>query len=475
MGSHLTGRKILTHNNTLQNLCRGVGERVLFTNSRLDKPIKPERSSIFEDRLHHYRDQLVSSLGFQSPVAREEFPSFYTGHRRKVYDEAVAGLALLPFRPRDANLKTFVKSEKIVEGLKCDPVPRVIQPRTPRYNVEVGRFLRPLEKKMYKAIDLLFESPTIMSEYNAFTQAAVLFEKWNKFKMPACVGLDASRFDQHVSVPALKFEHSIYNRIFKSKELARLLTFQIKNAGYAVASDGEFEYRVRGSRMSGDMNTSLGNKLLMTLMCRAFIETTHTHIELANNGDDCLLIMEKSDLSKIQNLIKYFEEFGFKLVLEKPVYEFEQIEFCQTSPCMANGVYRMIRNVKTCLAKDMACTNMGWRLDEFRHWLYDVGSCGLASAADVPILGKFYSKLKTIGNPGNYNGKYNQDFKWYWASSRDARCSYNSSDSYSRYSFWLSSGITPDEQVSIENQIDHLNWGDDMRQHIESNIHYLLK
>lgn len=473
MGSHLTGKTILTHNNTLTNLCRGVGERVLFTDDKCTKPTQP-KALIFVKRLQRYLDQLVLSLGSQSCVSREQFAGFYTGHRRKVYDRAVAGLVLQPIRPRDACLKTFVKAEKFIEGAKIDPVPRVIQPRTPRYNVELGRYLRPLEKKVYKAIDGMFKSPTIMSEYNAFTQAKVLRTKWAKYKQPVCVGIDASRFDQHVSVQALQFEHSFYKKLFRSKELDLLLSWQINNRGFAVASDGEFQYRVKGSRMSGDMNTSLGNKFLMCLMCKAFIDQTGVDVELANNGDDCLLILEREDLNRLSNLEEYFKDFGFKMVREEPVYEFEQIEFCQTKPVCCNGVYRMVRNVKTCLAKDMACVNLGWREDEFRHWLFDVGTCGLATAADVPILGRFYRKLCSIGTLGDYNNKFNTEYKWYWSSSKNAKCLSTHPDNHGRYSFWLSTGIAPDEQITIENSLESLSWGDDMRQHITT-IAYLLK
>lgn len=467
-----------THNNSLSNLCRGVGERVLFTkyDSKIGKwvgPIKP-KLNVFEQRLHHFRDKLVSDLGYQSPVTHDQFVDFYKGHRRLVYQRAVDGLALMPFRPRDAKLKTFVKCEKIVEGIKVDPVPRVIQPRDPRYNVELGKFLRPLEKKMYASINNLFQSPTIMSEFNAYTQAKTLKDKWDMFTQPVCVGLDASRFDQHVSVPALRFEHSIYNSIFKSKELRSILELQIQNYGLATSSDGYFNYKVRGSRMSGDMNTSLGNKILMCLMCKAYIDSTNVKIELANNGDDCLLILERKHLIKLNNMIDYFKEFGFNIVTEKPVYEFEQIEFCQTKPVCSNGIYRMVRNVKICLAKDMTCVTLGERVDQYKYWLNDIGTCGKAIANDVPILGKFYQKLCDLGEVGNYQGKYDNEFKWYRIQSNDASCTYSHPDSHGRYSFWLSTGITPDEQECIESSIDAFNWGDDKRQLIDSIAYQIL-
>jgi len=362
-------------------------------------------------------------------------------------------------------LKTFVKAEKLNFTLKFDPAPRVIQPRDPRFNVEVGRFLRPLEHKLYDAIDNIFGSPTIMSSYNAFTQAKILKEKWDKFSDPVCVGMDASRFDQHVSKQALEFEHSVYNRIFHDAELRRLLRMQLVNRGMARASDGYFTYVVHGSRMSGDMNTSMGNKLLMCLMSHSYLTSLGIPFEYANNGDDCLIFTETKYLKRLATLYKYFERFGFDIKTEDPVYEFEQVEFCQTKPVCVNNVWRMIRNVKTCLTKDVTCVNLGHDVEMYRILLNNIGDCGLAVASDVPVLGSFYRMLKRFGKVGSV---VHQDiFGYYFVSSKGASCDHDYPDAHGRYSFWLSSGISPDAQIAIEQYFDSSVWGGDNRQVID--------
>lgn len=444
----------------------------MYTNKNLDRP-QVDTYGIFEKRLHHYRDQLVREIGWQSSVTHEEFVGFYKGRRQQVYAEAAASLVLEPVCPRDAYLTTFVKAEKINLDVKCDPVPRVIQPRNPRYNVEVGCFLRPLEKKMYDAIDKLFGSPTIVGSYNSYTQAQVIRSKWENYTKPVCVGLDASRFDQHVSAQALLFEHSIYNRIFRKKKLARLLDMQIKNRGVARAKDGWFPYSKIGSRMSGDMNTSLGNKILMCLMAKSFIDHIGVECSFINNGDDCLMILDAKNLTRLHAMENWFKDFGFTIVREMPVYEFEQIEFCQTRPVKVNGIWRMVRNMKTCLTKDVTCINLGHRVDQYEAWLYDVGVCGESVAGDVPVLGAFYAMLKRLGKPGFYQG-YDDDFKWYRTASANARLTHNTTDAYGRYSYWISSGLSPDEQIVLEDYFSTFIRGGDKRQLIET-ISYLFK
>jgi hypothetical protein len=317
---------------------------------------------------------------------------------------------------------------------------------------------------MYDAIDNLFGSPTIMSPYNAYAQATHLRAKWDRLHSPVCVGMDASRFDQHVSVQALQFEHSVYNALFRSKHLKWLLNMQIKNRGVARASDGYFKYETEGSRMSGDMNTSMGNKLLMCLMSLSYLTSLNIPFEYANNGDDCLIFLNKQDLSALNNLESYFRTFGFDIVREKPVYEFEQLEFCQTQPVCCNGIWRMVRKPATCLSKDASCVNLGHNVDMYRRLLLDIGNCGMTTAADVPVLGSFYRMLCRFGLPGNYSGSWDREYQYYYRSSLNAACRHDHPDPYGRYSFWKMTGISPDAQESIEKYFDESVWGADNRQ-----------
>lgn len=473
MSSLVTGHTVVTHNNTIDNVARGVGERVLYTNAKLDKPISPV-NGIFVKRLESYRKSLLRGIGWQSPVSRQDFVGFYKGPRAALYQRAVNGLELKPIRPQDSFLKTFVKAEKINTTLKADPVPRVIQPRSPRFNVEVGRYLRPIEKLIYKEIDALFGSPTIMSEYNAYRQAEVLRGKWEQFSDPVCVGLDASRFDQHVSKQALQFEHSLYNDIFKSKHLKWLLKMQLRNVGFANASDGSFTYVKHGSRMSGDMNTSLGNKILMCLMAKSYIDSLQTPVAFVNNGDDCLLFMEKRDLNKLSGLKAYFKDFGFNIVTELPVAEFEQIVFCQTQPLFSNGVWRMVRGFKTSLSKDVTNVNLGHRVDEYRGWLRDVANCGKIVAQDIPVLGSFYSMLSRFSTDSKYSSGSDNEYRWYNRLGVNAHSAGESPDDASRLSFYIAFGISPDEQLALEQYFDDAIWGSSKRQ-LTTTLNYLFQ
>ena len=72
---------------------------------------------------------------------------------------------------------------------------------------------------------------------NADKQGQVLRSMWEEFDSPVGVGLDASRFDQHVSMAALKVEHDHWVSMVPSEcrqWLRELLNYQLVNHGRAV-------------------------------------------------------------------------------------------------------------------------------------------------------------------------------------------------------------------------------------------------
>ena len=179
------------------------------------------------------------------------------------------------------------------------------------------------------------------------------------FADPVAVGLDAKKFDMHVSAQALMFEHNLYNEVFHSKKLKRLLMWQIRNKGKAYTQDGELSYEILGTRSSGDLNTALGNCYLMCAMIWSLAHSLSIKIQLANNGDDCVVVMEREDVECFVHAVpEFFSRLGFRMKIEQPVDCFECIEFCQTNPVFNGASYTMVRNPRTCLVKDAMCIHI---------------------------------------------------------------------------------------------------------------------
>jgi hypothetical protein len=309
-----------------------------------------------------------------------------------------------------------------------------------------------MEHRVFKSLGRLFGHTTVIKGMNALESARCLREKWEMFADPVAVGLDASRFDQHVSLEALRWEHGIYLECFKQRKhknrLKRLLKLQEVNHCVGYTPDGVLKYTVTGTRMSGDMNTSLGNCVLMCSMIHAYLGERGVVGQLANNGDDCVVFMERRDLAVFMGgLTEWFLRLGFNMAVEKPVDEFEQIEFCQTHPVFDGQDWIMCRNPLSALAKDSTML-MPYDPVVFRGWLDAVGVGGLRMTGGLPVFQEFYSSFIRSGKrrevpiellPWSFRNWSAGMVRAYGEVPPQARCS-----------FWLAFGVTPDEQVCLE-------------------------
>lgn len=448
------------HKNSVINVERGLLERVFFVPGPDGSLVRPPQAiaGVFEDRMSEFRQLLVAKMGRLLPYTQDEFLATYKGARRATMEKAFETLLHTEVRPDDAYINTFVKAEKLALWKKADPAPRVIQPRTARYNAVVGPFIKAAEHPIYRGIGKLFgEKYVVMKGLNAAKSASVAKAKWDKYDRPVGVGLDASRFDQHVGAQALRWEHSVYVGAYGPRyreKLSKLLAWQIDNRGVAYLPEGRVKYRVNGNRMSGDMNTSLGNCILMCAMIYAYAKVRGVQVSLMNNGDDCMVIMESTDLAAFSTgLDEWFVEMGFTMKVEDPIYEFEHLEFCQTKPVWNGEQYVMCRSPFAGLTKDSVCLrpDMGVkRVEAFTRWAQGVGKCGVAAAAGLPVMqaaycymqsGKHGLKSKDAGL-GEYSG-----LGW-MSMGMDAAARDVTTDA--RVSFYRAWGLDPDEQILLE-------------------------
>lgn len=441
------------HNPSHVNVERALVERVYLIEGG-DGLIPPPKPAPGEFRRLLLREwhQMSGNPTIVRRLTQEEFWLQCPPEKRRIYREAVDSLKVRPLERKDAYLKSFVKREKVNFTAKRDPAPRVIQPRSPRFNVEVGCFLRPLEKLIYHRIDRMFGGPVVMKGKNAEQRGRIIDKKWSRFKRPVALGVDAKRFDQHVSKEALEWEHSIYKTYFAGKdrkELATWLKWQIYNKGLAVADDAVTWYEKTGSRMSGDMNTSLGNVLLMCCMMHAFL--VGRDYEFVNDGDDCVIIMEYDDALEVEPLIvPWFLQVGFSMKVEEPVDTLEEVVFCQSQPVWDGAGYLMVRQVPNCVAKDATCLKT-YNPVFAKKWLTAVGEGGLAGWGGIPIVQEVYKKYAAFDKHGLSEVLMKQD-AMYWHA-RGVKREYHEPSARTRFSFWLAFGIAPEQQIAIERQL----------------------
>jgi hypothetical protein len=363
---------------------------------------------------------------------------------------------------KDAWLKLFVKFEKINFTKKEDPAPRLISPRSPVYNLALGRYTRVIEEKIFDALADMWgyeeHEKVVMKGETVEGIASQLRMKWDRYSDPVAVGLDASRFDQHVSKDALEFEHSVYNSLFKSRELKDLLKKQLKNYGVAYHGGYKIEMNTEGVRASGDMNTGLGNCLIMCCLVHKMAREFGIRCDLINNGDDCVLILERADLWKLMDggkirpeIETFFLNAGFEMEFEPAVDVFEQVVFCQMQPVFNGMVWVMVRQPEAALCKDTICLGES-SLDGYRRWCRSVGVGGLALYGDMPVYREFYSAFNRAGE-GYLPSRtlLTRDTGFYRLCTR-GRTHSGKVTVDARVSFYRAFGITPAHQQLLEDK-----------------------
>lgn len=442
-------RTLCTNAADVMTTCAAIAERMIYAKVSGKLLRRAGRGKEYYDGiLGEFKLKVVKAAGRSfHPVTPSEFAESYTGRKRTLYTSCVDDYIATGVRKVHAHFKAFMKVEKV----PVDKSPRTIQPRHLVYNIGLGRHLKHSEKPIFRAIARVFKQRYVVFKgLNANEMGSEMRLLWDKYARPVAVGLDASRFDASVDVGLLQHEHSLYNTLFQSKELKRVLSMQLHNKGTAYCHDGKVKYTVTGGRGSGDMNTSLGNSYIMCAIVWKWLQECGVQASLVNNGDDCVVIMEQASLEAFSDGFETFAKtVGFTMVVEAPVNEFEQIEFCQTHPIKVGDGWRMVRNYHSSREKDSMCL---FPLDDpgaLKAWLYAVGECGLALTSGVPVMQEMYSAFMRAGVASKMgDAVFMQGGMRMLSVKMEAKSSVISDDA--RVSFYAAFGVTPDEQTAME-------------------------
>jgi len=496
----------VVHNNSLVNILRALIERVYYVEEEVNgqrilvPPPRPSRATFFQN-MTVFRNKLWNNL---TPVCRMSLSQFVETsppHKRAVYQFAKEDYLKRGMPHSSSWVCSFVKAEKVSLRKKADPAPRVIQPRGVVFNLIFGCFIRPAEKVIYRAIDRVFDRPTVVCGQNAEQIGHMLRDAWEELTDPVAVSLDLSRMDQHISDVALGWEHTTYRRMFANDPnfhtLDWCLNATIRNVGRAYTLDEtgrlyKVAYNKRGSRMSGDMNTSLGNKLIMCgLLYSYYVDylgyTPRVDVNFVDNGDDCVVIMSRTayadmmvrtgqrsvirrlavvdptNWSKVYTAIQHvtvpgqklsptdwFRTMGFTLKVEGVVDRFEHIEFCQTQPCYIDGRWLMVRKLEA-LSKDCYCLKT---IDQAEKWIRQVAVGGLACYGSVPIYSAFYGSMPRAEK---FNREELYGTGMYYLSHNMSSNGVVSDEN--RVAFYNTFGVTPREQEVIEEIYTNMQYG----------------
>lgn len=443
-------RYLRINNPDVETLAAALLERMYMckVDGEFVEPPNPGFRSISR-KLHSFRNAFLKKARFSPKISPEQFVEMYVGRKRTIYENALPEFYATGVQKRHAVSSPFVKCEKV----RPDKAGRSIQPRKPVYNIGLGCYLKHNEHKLYKAIARVFDDdlPVVMKGMNVRQVAEVIVEKWDSFGECVVIGLDATKFDMHVCKGMLQWEHSIYLCLAgQDPEFRRLLNMQLENTGVGYCEDGVLRYKVSGRRFSGDMNTALGNCIIMCAMVWCYARARGIRIRLANNGDDCIVFMDRKDVENFSfGLEEWFFELGFRMTVEAPVYKLADIEFCQMHPIQTRSGWTMVRNFDVAREKDSMSIIPLTTESLFRKWIYAVGECGLALTSGVPVFQEMYKMYMRNGIPSKIS-KHPAMASGARMLSKGLAAKEDIIVPMARVTFFEAWGVTPDEQVALE-------------------------
>lgn len=459
------GNRFKIPNNDMRTALHAIVERVFYV--KKDGVFqRPPQFATKSRRLDKFRKELVKITGTLFPCSPEQFCDRYSGNKFKLYTNAAASLLVDTLVWADSWIGAFIKAEYI----KAFGCPRLIQPRSPRFNVCLGVFISPNEKPILHAVDQLFgetwgdmEHKTIAKGMNFAERGRVIARMWEQYDDPVCLGLDAARFDQHINEELLMSEHQIYLDIFGDVEssigevkLSTLLKWQRRNRCTWRGPEGKIRYKTRGCRMSGDMNTSLGNILVMTELWYTLRTETNFQFHLLNDGDDSCIICSRSTARKMETMVEaWFEQFGITMVVEGTYNALEEIIFCQAQPVFNGTSYYLCPNPHKRCFSDLTTTKDMLSKTTFNLQLGALAACGLAANGSTPVLNCLYRRMATgvklfIPDRSHHLYRFRQELV------DGMEPKFEKPTVEHRISFYHAFNITPSEQIMLENYYDRL-------------------
>lgn len=215
-------------------------------------------------------------------------------------------------------VQPFTKIEKMSSAKY--KAPRMIQARAPIFNILYGAYIKPLETHIgkYSKLGVHFGK----GDSNEIAHKIHKLSRWYKYKTEA----DHKTFDAHVTVEMLKLTHTFYASCFRhSKELRNLSKRTLRNI--CISRHG-IKYKTKGSRMSGDVDTSFGNSLINYCLLKAMLEHLAIDGEVIVNGDDSIIFT--NDVIDTPSAIRFLRTLNMETEIMPSVENMHQVSFCQT-------------------------------------------------------------------------------------------------------------------------------------------------
>jgi len=295
----------------------------------------------------------------------------------------------------------FVKAERCeATGNKVSRC-RMIQYRSdPGFNTVWLTFTSQVEKLVYQLRTSLNDR-LVAKGLNRLERGRRIAQMLSNFKY--VVSLDSTSFDasQHLEcLSAIEFGvyREIFTRVFGGDALAQTLDEIEKTLLHSKVKTAAIFWELLGQRLSGDMNTALGNIVLqVAYIAYAMYVVGVDGYDLFDDGDDALIGVH--DLEFVEAFCAVGVDLGQQWKLEEVATSGPEVEFCQSRVirvmvdgrlepvCVRNPtkVYNSLLNIPGTLSNG--------RVYPKREAVVGAVLCEAQLSVGVPILQEFTQRL----------------------------------------------------------------------------------
>jgi len=370
--------------------------------------------------------------------------------KKKAYAEAFVKLHEQGMGAQAHHVKAFVKDEK---GPDNDKACRLIQYRDGmEFTADLATFLAPLEHRLYQLT--IHGTRCFAKQLNPKQRAQAIFAAYRGLKYKYRM-LDHSAFDSHVSLKHLRYEHKFYLWLFRNDpELSALLGKQLRNR---VRSGCGVSWVTKGGRMSGDFNTALGNSVINILVLLAWAMKTGVYkdanFQVCVDGDDSWMLYRADcpDPTPAD-----FLDFGMTTKIEDVGIEPESVGFCQAKPVMLSDGPMMCRDYRRVLARVpysiQRYSGVAWG-----KYAKGVALCERALGQGVPVLDALSESLLSSFRHVSKT-LIPKSEEWSYGIAQSVANDDRKITDASRVSYALAWGISPGEQVQLEQLLRQHSW-----------------
>lgn len=350
--------------------------------SIFNRSMPPDQKVVISPSIRTAARRIAALIGpVNAPLDFDQWVSRFTPQRQ-------AQIRAARLQPLNASVEYFQKIEQLDEAKE----PRAIQARVDEFKATLGPWIAALEHQAREQLPFFVKGLAPSEQAKRIAELGNLSEN--------ALEIDFSRFDRSLSAPLLlETEHLIYEQCLPAS-VAAMMRKQLSNH---VRTRNNASYMVEGTRMSGDVNTSIGNCLVNAcLMLATGIPISHFIVE----GDDMLAALDNKTRDNMD--IGILASAG--LTPKIKILPFGEAEFC------SRKVIRTTLGPKRCRDPRREIRRTGFSIHSETE--SEKLTRGVLEWEGIPMFGPLYQTLSGLPIT-RVSNQAREDFERCWDVSRD--------------------------------------------------------